>query len=97
MAKRALTVGINDYPRSDMDLAGCVNDAKDWRALLESRGYSVTTLLDAEATRAGMVDALGALVSSGAPGDSLVFTFSGPGDPTPTILQRLSPSEAVSR
>lgn len=79
MAKRALTVGINDYPRSDMDLAGCVNDAKDWRAVLEGRGYSVTTLLDAEATRAGMVDALGALVSSGAPGDSLVFTFSGHG------------------
>ena len=33
MIKRALTVGINDYPGSDMDLARCVNDAKDWRAV----------------------------------------------------------------
>ena len=33
MTKRALTVGINDDPGSDMDLAACVNDAKDWRAV----------------------------------------------------------------
>ena len=36
MANRALCVGINDYPGSNMDLAGCVNDAKDWQALLEA-------------------------------------------------------------
>jgi len=49
MAKHALTVGINDYPGSDMDLAGCVNDAKDWRALLESRGYFLQRLSPSEA------------------------------------------------
>ena len=76
MAKRALCVGINDYPGSNMDLAGCVNDAKDWRALLESRGYSVTQLLDAEATRANLVRALEQLMAGGADGDSLVYTFS---------------------
>ena len=79
MAKRALCVGINDYPGSNMDLAGCVNDAKDWRALLESRGYTVTQLLDAEATRANLVRALEQLMAGGADGDSLVFTFSGHG------------------
>ena len=77
MAKRALCVGINDYPGSNMDLAGCVNDAKDWRALLESRGYSVTQLLDAEATRANLVRALEQLMAGGADGDSLVYTFFG--------------------
>jgi hypothetical protein len=79
MAKRALCVGINDYPGTNMDLAGCVNDAKDWRGLLEGRGYAVTTLLDAEATRANIVEGLKALVAGARAGDSLVFTFSGHG------------------
>lgn len=30
MARRALCTGINDYPGTDSDLAGCVNDAADW-------------------------------------------------------------------
>jgi hypothetical protein len=32
--KRALCVGINDYPVAGADLKGCVNDAKAWAALL---------------------------------------------------------------
>jgi hypothetical protein len=79
MAKRALCVGINDYPGTNMDLAGCVNDAKDWQALLEGRGYGVEHLLDEQATRAGVLDRLSALVGEAADGDSLVFTFSGHG------------------
>jgi metacaspase-1 len=78
MAKRALCVGINDYPDSSMDLAGCVNDARDWGAVLAARGYAVTTLLDGDATRAGLLDALATLVSASR-GDTLVFTFSGHG------------------
>jgi hypothetical protein len=77
--KRALCVGINDYPGADLDLAGCVNDAEDWRALLEGRGYIVDWLHDAKATRARVLRALQDLVASGADGDSLVFTFSGHG------------------
>jgi len=79
MAKRALCVGINDYPGSNMDLKGCVNDAMDWQALLESRGYKVTRLLDGEATRKAMAEQLQQLVGKAAAGDSLVFTFSGHG------------------
>lgn len=79
MAKRALCVGINDYPGTNMDLAGCVNDAKDWQALLELRGYQVKRLLDSEATRANVVRALEALIADASAGDSLVFTFSGHG------------------
>jgi metacaspase-1 len=79
MARRALCVGINDYPGSNMDLKGCVNDAMDWQSLLESRGYEVTRLLDAEATRAAIADALERLIGTAADGDSLVFTFSGHG------------------
>jgi metacaspase-1 len=79
MAKRALCIGINDYPGANMDLAGCVNDARDWRAVLEQRGYSVKSLIDQEATRARMLQALKALVDGSKAGDSLVFTFSGHG------------------
>ena len=79
MTKRALCVGINDYPGANMDLAGCVNDARDWQALLESRGYAVRHLHDAEAVRARVMDELTALMKGAADGDSLVFTFSGHG------------------
>jgi hypothetical protein len=79
VAKRALCIGINDYPGTNMDLGGCVNDARDWQALLESRGYAVTRLLDGGATRAAIVEQLTRLVGQAADGDSLVFTFSGHG------------------
>lgn len=79
MAKRALCVGINNYPGTDMDLEGCVNDAHDWRELLAGRGYVVEALADREATRARIIGALERLVAGTAGGDSLVFTFSGHG------------------
>jgi metacaspase-1 len=77
--KRALCVGINNYPGSSMDLSGCVNDAKDWQAVLEGRGYTVQRLHDAEATKARVTDALKTLIGRAAADDSLVFTFSGHG------------------
>ncbi len=79
MSKKALCVGINDYPGTANDLHGCVNDARDWENALKGRGYSITTLLDKQATRANMVSELTKLVASGAKGDSLVFTYSGHG------------------
>jgi len=30
MTQKALLVGINDYPGTDQDLGGCVNDARAW-------------------------------------------------------------------
>src|SRR5690349_4116433 len=79
MAKRAVCVGINDYPGTNMDLAGCLNDAKDWQTLLERRGYRVEALHDREATRARIVDALTAAIQQTAADDAFVFTFSGHG------------------
>ena len=38
MTKFALCIGINDYPGTDSDLAGCVNDANDWAAAFAKRG-----------------------------------------------------------
>jgi hypothetical protein len=83
MGKNALCIGINDYPGTDMDLAGCVNDANDWAAVLEARGFVVTTLLDAKATKAAMVKAMSTLIGGAKTGDSLVITFSGHGSVAP--------------
>lgn len=79
MTKLALCVGINNYPGTGADLSGCVNDAYDWDAFLTSRGYAVTTVVDADATRGNIVRALTTLVAGTGYQDSLVFTFSGHG------------------
>jgi len=79
MAKKALCIGINNYPGTHMDLQGCVNDANDWAAALGARGFKVATLLDEQATKAAMVKAMSDLISKASKGDSLVITFSGHG------------------
>jgi hypothetical protein len=79
MSNRALCVGINNYPGTNMDLAGCVNDAKDWCELLERRGYAVDVLCDREGTRARIVEALRTVIGQATDTDSVVFTFSGHG------------------
>ena len=83
MAKRALCVGINDYPYEGNDLKGCVNDANGWaEALVETFGFprgDVRMLTDAEATKAAIVDGLRNLLSGARSGDVLVFTNSSHG------------------
>ncbi len=85
MAKRALCIGVNDYPGTGMDLRGCVNDAKDWAELLGGCGYAVTQLLDRKATKAAMTAGFRRLVKTAAAGDCLVITFSGHGTYQPDI------------
>jgi len=79
MAKKALCIGINNYPGTHMDLQGCVNDANDWAGELAARGFKVAKLLDEQATKAAMVKAMGELIGKAAKGDTLVITFSGHG------------------
>lgn len=79
MSKTALCIGINNYPGTGMDLQGCVNDANDWAEVLQARGYAVSMLLDTQATKAAMVQALTSVIGGAASGDSLVITFSGHG------------------
>lgn len=79
MSKNALCIGINDYPGTANDLSGCINDAKDWAKELANRGFTVTKLLDAAATKAAMIAAIGGMVDAAAKGDSLIITYSGHG------------------
>ena len=83
MAKKALCVGINDYPGEGSDLNGCVNDARAWADLL-IKNYSfpsgsVSLLLDAQATKAAIMDGLKKLLAGAKSGDVLVFTNSSHG------------------
>ncbi|MDD3355240.1 caspase family protein [Zoogloea sp.] len=79
MGKKAICIGINDYPGTQNDLSGCVNDANDWAAALSARGFTVTRLIDAQATRNAMVSAMSSLISGAARGDTVAITYSGHG------------------
>lgn len=93
--KWALVVGIDRYPmleRRDADgamlshkhLAGCVNDARVFHALLTSEAFGfppdhVTLLTDEAATRDGILHTLDALIDRMNDGDVFVWTYAGHG------------------
>lgn len=83
--RRALVVGIDDYPSKRMHLSYCVDDAKKLRALLERHGYQVTGFHGGRgrkerATRANVEAALRALVTVDVDEDDVVlFYFCGHG------------------
>ena len=88
MAKRALLVGINRYPDPENALRGCLNDVRQVGDLLRLHfGFggsgAVKLLTDAHATTAAIVDGLHWLVDDAAPGDVLVFHYSGHGSQVP--------------
>lgn len=83
MAKRALCVGINNYPIAGMDLNGCVNDAKNWATVL-TKHYDfaksdVRVILDKDATKKQMLGSLDDLLAGAKRADVLVFTNSSHG------------------
>jgi len=83
MTQKALIVGINDYPGTDQDLGGCVNDARAWARLFTAHyafpQANIRLLLDAQATKANMLSGLDWLVEGARPGDVLVFAYPGHG------------------
>lgn len=79
MTKRALIVGINDYPGTGSDLFGCVNDANDWMATLDTQNFEVSYLLDQDATRSRILENLQLQLERAKSGDLLVFQYSGHG------------------
>lgn len=83
MSKKALCVGINDYPGDGSDLNGCVNDAKAWASLLVEHydfpKANVNLLLDSRATKANVMAGIKKLLARAKSGDVLVFTNSSHG------------------
>jgi hypothetical protein len=76
--RRALCVGIDEYPTAP--LGGCVADARLWSETLINLGFREThTLFNGQATRAGVLERLRALLSASRSGDVVVFQFAGHG------------------
>ncbi|MDH3260484.1 MAG: caspase family protein [Acidimicrobiia bacterium] len=85
MKKKALCVGINDYPIAGSDLRGCVNDATGWAALLADH-YDFTdveVITDAKATKKNILSGIERLLAGARYGDVLVFTNSSHGSQVP--------------
>ena len=84
--KWALLVGIDKYRHTDKvsNLAGCVNDAMDMKALLigkfEFPEANILVLANEQATHAGIVAAIqNHLIANAQQGDIVVFHYSGHG------------------
>ncbi len=84
--KRALLVGISDYGNADEDhnkwanISGA-NDIALLTPLFTGQGYSVASLVDGQATHAGITAALEQLASDSKKGDIVYIHFSMHGQP----------------
>jgi uncharacterized caspase-like protein len=85
MAKTALCIGINDYPGTASDLHGCVNDATDWQAELDRRGFATALITDKKATKEAMLAEMRKRVRDAKADDLVVFTYSGHGTWQPDL------------
>jgi hypothetical protein len=82
--RRALCVGINAY--ASAPLSGCVADAQRWASQLQAIGFEPPRMLiDGQATRQGILDALDDLFAKSSPGDVLVFQAAGHGTTVPDL------------
>ncbi|MDF9774702.1 alkaline phosphatase family protein [Pseudomonas baetica] len=84
--RRALVVGINDYPDPSARLDGCINDTYLISRMLQESGYDagdIRLLHDARATRANFVERLEWLVEGARAGDERVLFYSGHGTQLP--------------
>ena len=86
MSTIALLVGIDDYPGIANDLGECVNDVTKISDYLEDNGVtSIKMLLNTNATRSRIIEAVKQTLEMTSPGDVVLFTFSGHGTTIPTI------------
>ncbi len=78
-AKYALVIGISNYAGTVNDLNYCDDDAADWAAFLQSKGYSVTKITDLSATKSAIESAMNTLASRSVAGNEVFFVYSGHG------------------
>lgn len=85
--QRALLVGINEYPNPEDRLSGCLNDVFLMSSVLQECRFTpdqIRVVLDDRATAKGILERMAWLVDGAAPGDTLVFYYSGHGAQLPT-------------
>jgi hypothetical protein len=86
VARRALLVGINDYPDPASRLEGCVNDVFRVSATLQESGFrpeDIRAVLNERATASTILDRLHWLLDGVKDGDERVFYYSGHGAQIP--------------
>jgi hypothetical protein len=83
MERKALLVGINDYPGTQNDLQGCVNDITNvYDVLVKYFSFlpqNIVMLSNSRASKAAILEGLKSLVGGAKEGDTLVFHYSGHG------------------
>lgn len=84
MKRAALCVGINDYPGTQNDLSGCVNDANDWASYLDELKFDqIYPLRDSEATKSKILSSIESILSNLRSGDLFFMTNSSHGSYIP--------------
>jgi hypothetical protein len=72
--KYALCVGVSNYKDPSIgDLSYCDEDASDWANYFQSKGYTVKTLIDSQASEVSVENALFAIIA-GADADDIVHS-----------------------
>lgn len=85
-ARRALLIGINDYPNPANCLEGCVNDTYLMSSVLQECGYrpeDIRVVLNERATAASIMERLHWLLDDVQSGDERVLFYSGHGAQIP--------------
>lgn len=85
--KKALLVGINDYPNPDNRLYGCENDVFLMSAFLQESGYkenNIRLLLNKRATAFAVKERLDWLMDGAGKGEQRIFFYSGHGAQVPS-------------
>jgi len=80
----SIHIGLNHvnptaYGGWDGELAGCINDARDMKAIADSLGYTSTIVTDAQATAAEVARLIGQAARQLSSGDICLVTYSGHG------------------
>jgi hypothetical protein len=78
--KYALCVGVSDYKDPGIgDLSFCDEDANDWASYFQSKGYTVKTLIDNQASEVAVESALFSIIAGADADDIVAFATSGHG------------------
>lgn len=96
--KKALLIGINEYPDPAQRLEGCVNDVFMMSSVLQDCGVppeAIRTCLNERATAEGILSRLAWLLDRPGPGDELIFYYSGHGARVPEYGENFEPDHHV--
>ena len=98
-ADKALLVGVNEYPKltRGSNLEGCVNDTRNMERTLTERGFKVTTLLNEQASKRGILDALARMKTDVQGNERFVFYFAGHGVVASDGASALLPGDASEK